>query len=277
MPVDPRRAGDDGRRLPDHARRGQPRDLSRWCWSGCSCWRAGSPSCRSPPTRSPPRSAIRKGSHFRLTLQPDLQQPRHVHRPVPRRALFLKGVEVKEGTVITPVVRAAALAGIDRAYFWICGLIIAAAGCSSGFAPDGHRAAAAPSARRRGKGIGALISDALTSRWALFGGAAIFLYVGAEVAIGTQMALFLNDNAIWGHVRRAVRRAAARRDHGQRRSPGVSLAGSRQGGRLLLGRGDGRPRDRLGAAGASSTRRSCSRPSPRSPARCASTSSPSAA
>jgi FHS family L-fucose permease-like MFS transporter len=32
----------------------------------------------------------------------------------------------------------------------------------------------------------------------LLGGAAIFLYVGAEVAIGTQMAFFLHSDAIWG-------------------------------------------------------------------------------
>jgi FHS family L-fucose permease-like MFS transporter len=32
----------------------------------------------------------------------------------------------------------------------------------------------------------------------LFGAIAIFLYVGAEVAIGTQMALFLNSDSIWG-------------------------------------------------------------------------------
>ena len=38
----------------------------------------------------------------------------------------------------------------------------------------------------------------LSSRWALFGGLAIFLYVGAEVAIGTQMAFFLHSDSIWG-------------------------------------------------------------------------------
>src|SRR3546814_1643431 len=46
--------------------------------------------------------------------------------------------------------------------------------------------------------MGELIREAFSSRWALFGGLAIFLYVGAEVAIGTQMALFLNSDAIWG-------------------------------------------------------------------------------
>src|SRR3546814_17984178 len=46
--------------------------------------------------------------------------------------------------------------------------------------------------------MGELIREAFSSRWALLGGLAIFLYVGAEVAIGTQMALFLNSDAIWG-------------------------------------------------------------------------------
>jgi FHS family L-fucose permease-like MFS transporter len=46
-------------------------------------------------------------------------------------------------------------------------------------------------------GIGATIREALSSPWALFGGLAIFLYVGAEVSIGTQMALFLNSTSVW--------------------------------------------------------------------------------
>ena len=56
---------------------------------------------------------------------------------------------------------------------------------------------------------------------------AIFLYVGAEVAIGTQMAFFLNSDAS----------AAFRSRKRARRSP-------------LLGRRDGRPADRIRAAGA---------------------------
>ena len=47
-------------------------------------------------------------------------------------------------------------------------------------------------------GIGRMIADTFSSHWALLGGIAIFLYVGAEVAIGTQMALFLNSDEIWG-------------------------------------------------------------------------------
>src|SRR3546814_3633552 len=42
------------------------------------------------------------------------------------------------------------------------------------------------------------MGEAFASRWAMLGALAIFLYVGAEVAIGTQMALFLNSDAVWG-------------------------------------------------------------------------------
>ena len=43
-----------------------------------------------------------------------------------------------------------------------------------------------------------LIGEAFSARWALIGAGAIFHYVGAEVAIGAQMALFLNAEGIWG-------------------------------------------------------------------------------
>src|SRR3546814_10558955 len=46
-------------------------------------------------------------------------------------------------------------------------------------------------------GFGQTLAEVASSRWALIGGLAIFLYVGAEVAIGTQMALFLNSASIW--------------------------------------------------------------------------------
>ena len=137
-----------------------------------------------------------KGSHFRLTLSQTFNSFGTFIGPLLGAALFLEGVEVKEGAAITPEVRDAALAGIDRAYFWIAGLIV----LLLAFFWFSRRtvAAAAPPPAGAGKGIGALIGEAFASRWALFGGAAIFLYVGAEVAIGTQMALFLNSDAVWG-------------------------------------------------------------------------------
>jgi len=136
-----------------------------------------------------------KGSHFRLTLSQTFNSVGTFLGPLLGAALFLKGVEVKEGTVVTPEVREAALAGIDRAYFWIAGLIVL---LLAFFWFSRRTVAAAAPAAPAGKGIGALIGDAVASRWALFGGAAIFLYVGAEVAIGSQMALFLNSDAVWG-------------------------------------------------------------------------------
>lgn len=138
-----------------------------------------------------------KRSHFRLTFSQTFNSFGTFLGPLIGAHLFLEGVEVKEGTVVTEAVRAQALAGIDSAYFWICGLIVALliffwvsrriVNDAVPPAPIGERA-----------GMGELIREAFSSRWALLGGLAIFLYVGAEVAIGTQMALFLNSDAIWG-------------------------------------------------------------------------------
>ena len=137
-------------------------------------------------------------SHFRLTFSQTFNSLGTFIAPILGAHLLLKGVEVKEGTVITPEVRAHALAGIDTAYFWLCGLI--ALLTIFMFLSRRNVTAALPQDARNGpqQGFVSLIADAFSSRWALFGGLAIFLYVGAEVAIGTQMTAFLNDNAIWG-------------------------------------------------------------------------------
>jgi len=134
-------------------------------------------------------------SHFRLTLSQTFNSLGTFIGPFLGAVLFLEGVEVTEGTAITPEVRDAALAGIDRAYFWICGLLLLLLAFFWFSRKTVADAAPAPAPAR---GIGAMIADAFASRWALFGGAAIFLYVGAEVAIGTQMALFLNHESVWG-------------------------------------------------------------------------------
>ena len=132
-----------------------------------------------------------KGSHFRLVLSQTFNSVGTFLGPLIGAHLFLAGVEVKEGTVVTPEVRAQALAGIDSAYFWICGLIAALA-VFFWLSRRVVTEAAPPPASTAG------LFSAFSSRWALFGAAAIFLYVGAEVSIGTQMALFLNDNSVWG-------------------------------------------------------------------------------
>ena len=136
-------------------------------------------------------------THFRLTFSQAFNSLGTFIGPYLGASLFLKGIEVKEGTVITPAVRATSLHGIDRAFFWIGGLIILIGILI--FAGRKMISAAAPPPRHETAdiGIGGTIREAISSRWALFGGIAIFLYVGAEVAIGTQMALFLNSTPVW--------------------------------------------------------------------------------
>jgi FHS family L-fucose permease-like MFS transporter len=136
-----------------------------------------------------------KGSHFRLTLSQTFNSFGTFIGPILGSFLFLKGVEVKEGVALTPEVRAHALAGIDRAYFWICGLLLL---LLVFFWLNRRTVTDAVPKPPAGKHMFALIAEAFASKWALFGGLAIFLYVGAEVAIGTQMALFLNSDSIWG-------------------------------------------------------------------------------
>jgi FHS family L-fucose permease-like MFS transporter len=136
-------------------------------------------------------------SHFRLTFSQTFNSLGTFIGPYLGAHLFLKGLEVKQGSVITEQVRDQSLAGIDRAFFWIAGLIILVAaviwlGRRVINASATH--AGEETARR---GVFATLADAASSPWALFGGLAIFLYVGAEVAIGTQMALFLNSERVW--------------------------------------------------------------------------------
>jgi MFS transporter, FHS family, L-fucose permease len=161
-------------------------------------------------------------SHLRLTLSQTFNSFGTFLGPLLGAHLFLKGVEVKEGTVVTDAVRAEALAGIDSAYFWICGLIAALAV----FFYLSRRVvteAAPPSSMEARGSVGSLIADAFSSRWALFGGLAIFLYVGAEVAIGTQMALFLNSDSVWGQSDAAFGVPLLGYAMGSDGVPGVSL------------------------------------------------------
>jgi FHS family L-fucose permease-like MFS transporter len=139
-----------------------------------------------------------KYSHLRLTLSQAFNSLGTFLGPLIGAHLFLEGIEVKEGTAVSDAARANALAGIDMAYFWISGLIAALALFFFFTRRLVNEAAPTPSDEVARRGLGAMLADALSSRWALLGGAAIFLYVGAEVAIGTQMAFFLNSDAIWG-------------------------------------------------------------------------------
>lgn len=137
-----------------------------------------------------------EGSHFRLTFSQTFNSLGTFIGPLIGAKLFLDGLEVKAGTEITDEVRANALAGIDFAYFWLTGMI--AALLVFFYLSRKTVSQAAPALQTAQHGIIYMFKEAIQAKWALLGGLGIFLYVGAEVAIGTQMAFFLNSDAIWG-------------------------------------------------------------------------------
>lgn len=137
-------------------------------------------------------------SHLRLTLSQAFNSLGTFIGPYLGATLFLKGLEIREGEQPDAGARESALAGIDTAFVAIAVLIALLAV----FIWSARRliANAAPPVSEAGKrrSIVSTLSEATSSRWALLGGAAIFLYVGAEVAIGTQMALLLNSKDVLG-------------------------------------------------------------------------------
>ncbi len=137
-------------------------------------------------------------THFRLTFSQTFNSLGPVLGTSIGASLFLNGIETKEGTVITDAVRAEALAGIDLAYFWLSGLIGLLFLFFFFTRKTVSQADYAHSPQMTNRSIFSMLKEAISDKWALLGGVGIFLYVGAEVAIGTQMAFFLNSDAIWG-------------------------------------------------------------------------------
>jgi MFS transporter, FHS family, L-fucose permease len=137
-------------------------------------------------------------SHFRLTFSQAFNSFGTFLGPILGAHLFLRGIEIKKGTVVTAAAKAHALGGIDRAYFWLAAMIIVIGLMM--FAARRLISASAPPPPHETADVGMIstIREAVVSPWALFGGLAIFLYVGAEVAIGTNMSFFLNSDLIWG-------------------------------------------------------------------------------
>ncbi len=136
-------------------------------------------------------------SHLRLTLSQALNSLGTFIGPYLGASLFLKGVEIKAGETLNDTVRASALTGIDIAFLSIS-VLIAFLSLFIWLARSLIVDAAPPPQKAASGGILAMLTEAASSRWALLGGGAIFLYVGAEVAIGTQMALFLHSDDVLG-------------------------------------------------------------------------------
>src|SRR5205823_491427 len=95
-------------------------------------------------------------SHFRLTFSQTFNSLGTFIGPYLGAVLFLKGIETKQCEATTHAARLTSLAGIDRAYFWICGFIIALALLFIVFRRTVTEAAPPPSQEiaRRGSGQG---------------------------------------------------------------------------------------------------------------------------
>jgi FHS family L-fucose permease-like MFS transporter len=162
-----------------------------------------------------------KGSHFRLTLSQTFNSVGTFVGPYVGAVLFLKDIETK-GCATTEAAREASLLGLDKAYFWISAMLLALL-VFFVLARKTVAAAAPPSSFEARRSVATMVADAFSSRWAVYGGIAIFLYVGAEVAIGTQMGLFLNSDAVWGQSDAAFGVPLLGRAMGADGVPGVSL------------------------------------------------------
>ena len=128
-------------------------------------------------------------SHFRLTFSQTFNSFGTWLGPLLVSGIILSGgiFAVTHGAEVTPELRAESFRRIDTVFLAIAGALVLLALFIFVFrklldvtkpVDEGQR----PS-----------IATAFKSRWALFGGAAIFLYVGAEVSIGSFLTNFLHE------------------------------------------------------------------------------------
>jgi FHS family L-fucose permease-like MFS transporter len=131
----------------------------------------------------------RARSHFRLTLSQAFNSLGTVIAPYIGSMLMLHGgVFASDGAAAGAAAgREASLRSIDKSFLGIAATIAVLAlfiwRCSGLF----KRTAPPPAPAHDS------VRHALRSRWALFGAASIFLYVGAEVTIGSMMPNFLHQ------------------------------------------------------------------------------------
>ncbi|HEV7432448.1 MAG TPA: MFS transporter, partial [Steroidobacteraceae bacterium] len=134
-------------------------------------------------------------SHFRLTLAQAFNSLGTTLAPYLASSVMLVGgmFAVQEGGAVTALQRAVSLRHIDFAFLVIGGLIAVLALFI--WSVRERLTRATPVAAPHGR---AALREALRSRWALLGAMAIFLYVGAEVSIGSTMTNFLHREDVFG-------------------------------------------------------------------------------
>ena len=128
-------------------------------------------------------------SHFRLTFSQAFNSLGTWLAPILVSGLLLAGgiFAVKDGVAVTAEQRAESLRNIDIAFLLMAAAIVLLAIFIFAFRKHLDVAKTVDEGERPS------VMTALKSRWALFGAAAIFLYVGAEVSIGSAMTNFLAE------------------------------------------------------------------------------------
>ena len=127
-------------------------------------------------------------SHFRLTFSQAFNSLGTVIAPYLGSMLLLRGgVFATNGAAANDASRAASLHNIDTGFLAIAAMIALLAVFIWRFSGRLNRSAPPPAPAHDS------VLHALQSRWALLGAAAIFLYVGAEVSIGSVMINFLHQ------------------------------------------------------------------------------------
>jgi FHS family L-fucose permease-like MFS transporter len=130
-------------------------------------------------------------SHFRLTFSQAFNSLGTVIAPYLGSMLLLRGgVFAANGAATGAASRAASLRNIDTGFLAIAVMLALLVVFIWRFSGRLSRSAPPPAPARDS------VMHALQSPWALFGAAAIFLYVGAEVSIGSVMINFLHQPTV---------------------------------------------------------------------------------
>jgi FHS family L-fucose permease-like MFS transporter len=134
-------------------------------------------------------------SHFRLTLSQAFNSLGTAIAPYLASSVLLAGgiFAASATSPVTPTQRAESLRHIDFAF-----VVIAALTALLAFFIWSMRARLRSAAPLQDAAEDSSVVRALRSPWALLGAGAIFLYVGAEVAIGSLMTNFLHQPDVFG-------------------------------------------------------------------------------
>ena len=127
-------------------------------------------------------------SHYRLTLSQSFNSLGTVISPYLGSMLLLRGgVFAGNGAAADDASRAASLHNIDTGFLAIAAMLVLLLVFIWRFSARLNSSAPPPAPAQTS------VLHALGSRWALLGAAAIFLYVGAEVSIGSALTIFLHQ------------------------------------------------------------------------------------